>query len=206
VEHLQELIVRLIDQFGYAGLFVGIALGNVGAPIGSEIVLPVAGALVATGHLSNLWVTVVVAVVGELAGGSVGYAIGRYGGRPFVAKYGKYVRFHSDHLDQVDRFFARWGTFAIFICRFVPVVRGIVSIPAGISRMSLLPFYLWYALGSTIFCGGLILLGHALGRHLDKITPLLHEWSTGIIVVAVVLAAVAGIIAYMRSRKARTTP
>lgn len=199
--HFQDAIVALIDRFGYAGLFMGMAAANVGAPIGSEVVLPVAGALVATGHLSNLWVTIAAAVLGELAGGSAGYAVGRYGGRPFVNKYGRYVRFHTDQLAHVDRFFARWGTFAIFICRFIPVIRGVVAVPAGISRMPLFPFYLWTLLGSTLFCGGLILLGHALGRNLDRVVPVLHEWAYAILGIAVLAGLVAIAVTVFRSRR-----
>ncbi len=86
-----------------------------------------AGALTATGHLSNLWLTIVVALAGELAGGSVGYAIGRYGGVPLIERYGRYMHFTHDAVDASARFFERWGTFAIFICRFLPVMRGIVG-------------------------------------------------------------------------------
>jgi membrane protein DedA with SNARE-associated domain len=203
MQHIQDAIVVLIDRFGYAGLFLGMAAGNVGAPIGSEIVLPAAGALVATGHLKSLWATIVVAVLGELAGGSAGYAIGRYGGRPFINKYGKYVRFHTDQLAHVDRFFVRWGTFAIFICRFIPVIRGVVAVPAGIARMPLFPFYLWTLLGSTIFCGGLILIGHALGRNLPRVMPVLHEWAYAILGIAVLAGLAAIAIMIFRSRRNR---
>lgn len=201
MEHLQDAIVALIDRFGYPGLFVGMAAGNVGAPIGSEIVLPLAGALVATGHLSNLWATIVVAVLGELAGGTAGYAAGRYGGRPFINKYGKYVWFHTDRLARVDGFFARWGTFAIFICRFIPIIRGIVAVPAGMARMPLLPFYIWTLLGSTVFCGGLILLGHALGRNLNRVLPVLHEWAYAVLGIAIVAGLLVVAISVLRSRR-----
>lgn len=184
-----DFILRLIDHVGYAGLFVAMTLGNIGAPVGSEVILPAAGALVATGHLKSLWMTIAVAVVAELLGQSIAYAIGRFGGRPLVARYGRYVRFHEAELGRVEAFFLRFGSFAIFICRFVPVIRGIVGIPAGIARMRLIPFYLWTLLGSTIFCGGLILIGNALGSHVDAITPALHRYGL-LLAVLVVLAAV----------------
>ncbi len=72
-------------------------------------------------------------------------------------------------------FFERWGTFAIFVCRFLPVLRGIAAIPAGIAEMNLALFYLWTFLGSLIFCTFLILLGDALGDHLDAVLPLLQR-------------------------------
>jgi membrane protein DedA with SNARE-associated domain len=203
VEHLQQAILWLIDTYGYVGLFVAIALGNVGVPIGTEIVLPVAGALTATGHLSNLGLTISVALAAELAGGSVGYAIGRFGGVPLIERYGKYVHFTHDRLLVVHRFFERWGTFAIFVCRFLPVLRGVVAIAAGIAEMNLVHFYLWTFLGSLIFCSFLILLGNALGPHVSAVLPLLHQWAY-LILGIVVVAVIAGILVVRaRSRPIR---
>jgi membrane protein DedA with SNARE-associated domain len=173
-------------------------LGNIGLPVGTEILLPLAGALTVTGHLSNLWLTIIVALVGELAGGSVGYAIGRFGGVPLIERYGKYVHFTHGRLMQVHAFFDRWGTFAIFVCRFLPVLRGIVAIPAGVAEMNLALFYLWTFLGSLIFCTFLILLGGALGAHIDAVLPLLRRG--GYIVLGVAVLAVVATIFVMRKR------
>ncbi len=200
MEHLQQLVVQLIDQYGYAGLFFGLALGNIGFPIGSEVVLPLAGALSATGHLPNIWATIGAALGGELLGQSTGYAVGRYGGRPFVARYGKYVRFHENELAHFDKFFVRYGTFAIFICRFVPVLRGVVGVPAGITRMNIFKFLGWTAAGSAIFCGVLIWVGHVLGRHVDKIVPLIREGGTALLVAVAIGAVAIGVFLYVRSR------
>jgi membrane protein DedA with SNARE-associated domain len=198
VEHLQQAVVSLVDHYGYAGLFVGLLLGNLGVPIGTELLMPAAGALTATGHLPSLWLTITVSVAGELAGGSIGYAIGRFGGIPVIEKYGKYVHFTHDRLMVVHRFFERYGTFAIFVCRFLPVLRGVVAIPAGIAEMNLAHFYLWTFLGSAIFCTLLVLLGSALGSHLDAVMPLLHRGAYAIFGVAVV--AIVAIFFVMRGR------
>jgi membrane protein DedA with SNARE-associated domain len=205
VEHFQQAVVSLIDHYGYLGLFVGLALGNLGLPIGTEVILPIAGALTATGHLRSLWLTIAVALAGELGGGSAGYAIGRFGGVPIIERYGKYVHFTHDRLLRVHRFFERWGTFAIFVCRFLPVLRGIAAIPAGIAEMNLALFYLWTFLGSLIFCTFLILLGAALGPHLAVVLPLLRRG--GYVVLAVAIVAVVATVALMRmrSRSTRTT-
>ncbi|MBV8725229.1 MAG: DedA family protein [Candidatus Eremiobacteraeota bacterium] len=193
MEHLQHAVVALIDHYGYVGLFVGLALGNLGAPVGTEIVLPVAGALTATGHLPSLWLTIVVALAGELGGGSVGYAIGRFGGVPIIERYGRYIHVTHDRLAVIHRFFERWGSFAIFVCRFLPVLRGIAAIPAGIAEMNLALFYLWTFLGSLIFCTALILLGNTLGNHLSAVLPLVHRGvyvALGVVVVAAIAAIV----------------
>lgn len=196
------MFVSLVDHYGYGGLFIAMTLGNLGAPIGSEVILPAAGALTAKGHLPILWVTILVAVLGELAGGSIGYAIGRFGGRPLVDNYGKYVHLTHANLDRVHAFFEKYGNFAIFICRFVPVIRGIISIPAGLAEMDLLHFYGWYALGSLVFCGALIGVGFELGDHVDALMPLVRR--TGLIVLALAVIAIAAIVVIVRRRNRAT--
>lgn len=181
--------MHLVDQYGYLGLYIVMTLANIGAPVGSEIILPAAGALAATGHLSSAWIAIVVAVCAELSGQSIGYAVGRYGGRPAVDRFGVYVRFHHAELERVDRFFARWGSFAVFICRFIPVLRGLVGIPAGIAKMPLGPFYLWTFLGSAIFCTVFVLLGSELGAHAGAIGESFRRYAlliAGIVIVALV--------------------
>jgi membrane protein DedA with SNARE-associated domain len=201
MENLQHFVVGLVDQYGYFGLFVALLLGNLGAPIGSEIVLPVSGALTATGHLTALWLTIGVAVAGELAGESIAYAVGRYGGVPVIERFGKYVGLHHDHLGRIHGFFERYGTFAIFICRFLPVIRGIAGFPAGIAEMNLAHFYLWTFLGSLIFCGAMIGLGFTLGDHLDTILPLLHRG--GLLLAAAALVAIVAVVLVVRARSRR---
>jgi len=197
-------MVGFVDHYGYAGLFVALLLGNIGAPVGSELVLPAAGGLTATGHLSSLWLTVLVAVAGELAGGSLGYAIGRFGGVPLFEKYGKYVHVTHERLAVVHRFFERWGTFAIFVCRFLPVIRGIVAFPAGIAEMNLAMFYAWTFAGSTIFCTVMIVIGYQAGGHLDVVVPLIRK--AGLIVLAAAIVIVAAIVLVMRRRRAAAAP
>ncbi|MBV9333673.1 MAG: DedA family protein [Candidatus Eremiobacteraeota bacterium] len=204
MQHFEQAVIGLIDHYGYAGLFVALALGNFGVPIGSEIVLPVAGALTATGHLSYLWLTISIALAGELAGGTVGYAIGRYGGVPIIERYGKYIHFTHERLMRVHGFFERYGTFAIFVCRFLPFIRGVSAIPAGIAEMNLGLFYLWTFLGSLIFCTFLIMLGSTFGTHLDAIIPLLRKGGYLVLAVAVVAAVVAVVIVRLRARPVRT--
>ena len=204
VEHVQSAVIALVDHYGYLGLFIGITLGNVGMPVGSEVLLPIAGALVATGHLNSIALTIAAALGGELTGGTIGYGIGRFGGRALVDRCGKYVGFHRERLDAMDRFFDRWGNFAIFICRFIPMIRGVSAIAAGIAEMELGPFYLWTLLGSILFCGGLVLLGNALGPRLELVLPALHRWAYTILAAAVIVAVALILVSWTRAR--RTLP
>jgi len=202
VHEITAFFLNLVDHFGYFGLYIVMTLANVGAPVGSELVLPAAGALAATGHLSSVWITVAVAVAGELSGQTIGYAVGRYGGRPFVERFGKYVHLGHPEIERAHGFFEKWGSFAVFICRFVPFIRGVVGVPAGIAEMPLVPFYLWTFLGSLIFCAGFILLGNSLGAQAQVVSEAFGRWAIVIAAVALVAAAVYFIV---RSRVSRTS-
>lgn len=193
-----QFFLNLVHHAGYGGLFAAMTLANIGAPVGSEVVLPAAGLAAQQGALSSVWLAIVVSVAAELFGQSIAYAVGRFGGRPFVDRYGKFVHFHHAEMEKVEGFFARYGKFAIFICRFVPVIRGIVGIPAGIAEMPLASFYFWTFCGSLLFCGGLILAGNALGEHAHEVIGAVQKYAIVIIALAVVALA---IFVFLQSRR-----
>lgn len=198
---VSEFFHRFVEHWGYGGLFVVMTLANIGAPVGSEIVLPGAGILVGKHLLSNIWICLAVAVLAELCGQSIGYAIGRFGGRAVVRRYGKYIRFHDAELDKVHGFFGRYGNLAIFLCRFIPVIRGIVGIAAGIAEMDLLPFYLYTFLGSTIFCGAFIFAGYKLGANSAAFT---HSFGRiALVAVAVIIVAAVAYALFRRKQQQR---
>jgi membrane protein DedA with SNARE-associated domain len=207
MEHLTQIFHDLIVHLGYAGLFIVMFLGNIGTPVGTEVVMPFAGGLAAQGHLPSLWglpgwvLVAIVGTVGELCGATALYAVGHYGGLPFVHRYGKYVGFKERELGHVQRFYAKFGNWAVLLARFVPFVRGVASLPAGLSRMPLPWFLSFTALGSVVFCFGLAYLGQVAGKNLDSIVGVLHKAAVGIVVVLVVLV-VAGVVWWrMRAKK-----
>lgn len=206
--HLTQIFHDLVVHFGYAGLFVVMFLGNMGAPAGTEIVMPFAGALGAQGHLGGLsglpaWVLVgLVGTIAEVCGATALYAVGYYGGVPFVERYGRYVGFKHSALMKVHGFYERFGTITVFWCRFIPFVRGVASFPAGLSRMQKRYFISYTALGSAIFCFGLAYLGNMAGNNIDGILAVLHKL-TLVIVGVVVVALVAGFLLW-RARKGKS--
>jgi membrane protein DedA with SNARE-associated domain len=208
MEHLTTFFHDLIVHLGYLGLFIVMFLGNIGTPVGTEVVMPAAGALAAQGHLPPLgglagWIIVgIVGTVGEICGASALYAVGYYGGLPFVHRYGKYVGFKEKELGHVQRFYGRFGNWAVLLARFVPFVRGVASLPAGLSRMALSWFLTFTALGSVVFCFGLAYLGQVAGNNLDSITASLHKFAVLIAIVLVVL--IAGGVIWWRLRSKRT--
>jgi len=194
-----QFFLNLVDSFGYPGLFLAMLLGNLGLPVGTEVVVPAAGALAATGHLSSWWLAALVATAGELVGGGILYAVGYYGGRPFVARWGKYLKLDEDKLDRFHAFYERHGNVVVLICRFIPFVRGVAALPAGVSRMQKRFFFLYTLIGSSLFCFGLAWLGNAFGSHIDEITPHIHRFSLGFLGGFLVLLAV--VVAYRLLRK-----
>ncbi|HTW85394.1 MAG TPA: DedA family protein [Candidatus Sulfotelmatobacter sp.] len=206
MEHLTQILHGLILHYGYAGLFVVVVLGNLGVPAALEVVLTTAGGLAGQGHLPPVgavpgWVVAaIVALCAELIGTSILYAIGYYGGLPFVHRWGRYIRFKEHEYDRVHAYFARYGGSTVFWCRFIPFVRGVSSLPAGLSRMPKRYFLTYTALGSALFCFGLAFLGNEAGRNLDTILAALHKAAV-LIVVLVVVVAVAGWLFWRARRK-----
>jgi len=207
MEHLSAFFHDLVVHFGYAGLFVVTVLGNIGFPVGIELVMLSGGALAATGHLPSIgpipgWVVVgAVGLAGELCGGSILYAIGWYGGLPFVHRYGKYVRFHEPELERVHSYYERHGRSTVFWCRFIPFVRGVAALPPGLSRMQKRYFLTYTALGSSIFCFALAALGDVAGRNVDGITAYLHDFA--VVIGGAALAIIIVAIVVWRVRRAR---
>jgi len=189
LQHLTHFFLSIIEHAGYAGVFFVMVLGNLGIPVGTELVVPAAGALAATGHLSSVWLAATVATAGELVGGGILYAIGFAGGRPFVARWGKYLKLDEKKLDAFHEVYERYGNVVVFVCRFLPLVRGVSALPAGVARMQKRYFFAYTAAGSAVFCFGLAYLGSLFGRHFDEISPQIHRFSLAFVVALVLVVA-----------------
>jgi membrane protein DedA with SNARE-associated domain len=192
--------LQLYDAVGYLGVAIAVALETIVAPIPSEIILPMAGWKVSqsaadpsvleplTGVPWNLPLAIGLATAGSLVGATVGYAIGAWGGRPLLDRYGRYVGIGADDLDRADRWFDRWGGWAVFFGRMVPLVRTFVSYPAGISRMPMPRFLLFTTLGSVPWNLGLIYAGFLVGENYPIIEETIKPYEY--VIYAVVIAVV----------------
>ncbi len=147
----------LINHLGYVGIFVLMALESMIAPIPSELVMPFAGFLIFMGHFDVVPV-MVAASLGSMVGSLLSYSMGMLG-EPVVLRYGRYLLLNPHHLEWTKNFFDRHGGKTIFISRFIPVVRHLISIPAGLARMSLIPFILYTLVGATLWNGFLTYMG-----------------------------------------------
>ncbi|MBB3692102.1 DedA family protein [Sphingomonas sp. BK580] len=159
---LAGFAIAVISAGGYWGIALLMAIESACIPLPSEIIMPFAGYLVSTGEL-NLFLAATAGAIGCNIGSVVAYEIGRRGGRPMAEKFGRFVLVGPGELDLADRFFNRWGAWAILIGRMLPVVRTFIAFPAGVARMKLIPFHLYTFLGSWPFCLLLAWIGMTLG-------------------------------------------
>lgn len=159
---LAEAIVAVLTASGYAGLAALMAAESACIPLPSEVILPFAGYLVAQGRF-NLILVATIGALGCNAGSAVAYAVGYYGGRPAVERWGRYVLLTREDLARADRFFHRFGNLAVLIARMLPVVRTFIALPAGIARMPLLRFHIYTFAGSWPWCFLLAYIGMTLG-------------------------------------------
>lgn len=175
LEALMAWIVEVASAWGYLGVALEMALESANIPLPSEVVLPFAGYLVAMGRL-DFWGAVLAGLAGGLAGSLASYAAGYWGGPPFVLSVGRLLGLREDHLRRAERWFARYGDWAVCLARLVPVVRTFISLPAGFGRMPLARFLLFTAIGSFPWTVALVWAGRALGEHWDALEPLFRRF------------------------------
>lgn len=191
---LTLFITNLYISTGLLGIVLAMAIESCCIPLPSEIVMPLAGIMIASGkilHGTNTFVALVLVAlagsIGCLIGSVVAYGIGYSGGRPLMLKYGRYVLISQHDADKADSFFQRWGSATAFFSRLLPVVRTYISLPAGIAKMPFVKFCIYTVLGSFPWSLGLAYVGFVLGNHLSALSPIFHSLDVVILVVIVLL-------------------
>ena len=191
-DRIGEWVTGVIETLGYPGLTVLVALENVFPPIPSEVILPLAGFLTGQGRFSFplvMLATTLGSLLGALVLYGVGAAAGRGRVRRLVERFGHWALLTPEDLTRAERWFDRYGTIAVFTGRLAPVVRSLVSIPAGYSRMPLGKFVLLTAVGSAIWNGVLVSLGWALGENWHNIERYVG-WLQYVVIAAVALLVI----------------
>jgi membrane protein DedA with SNARE-associated domain len=184
---MSALIHQVLDYItglGYWGIFLGLML----EVIPNELLLAYAGFLVSNGQIKFIG-ALLCAVFGGTLAQIVLYWIGRYGGRPFIERYGKYLLINKHHIDVAESWFNKYGTGMIFTARFVPIVRHAISIPGGMARMPLSRFTLYTALALVPYSILYIWLGMTLKDNWQKINEYAGPYIKPVIMAAVVLTA-----------------
>ena len=187
---MSHLLIELVSAGGLIAIFLTMAAESAGIPISSEIVVPLGGALASQGKLSFLGV-VIAASAGNLLGSLVAYLLVRRYGEVLILGPGRRVGLTAGHLRQANRFFERWGLFAVFIGRLLPVIRTYISFPAGLSRITVVPFILATIAGAIPWNLALAYAGFKLGQNYEKVSTALGPFTLPIAGVVLLLVIVA---------------
>ncbi len=203
LEAFAHWVQGVVESLGYPGLFLLIVLESTMVPVPSLLVMPFAGYLASQGTFS-LPVILVINSVAALTGSMISYEIGARGGKPLLLRYGKWVLVRPEDVERTEAYFIRHGGATVLIARFLPVVRHLISIPAGIARMPLLKFLTQTFLGSTIWGGGLMVLGYVLGSQWEEVASRAKRVDL-VIAGLIVLAILALVIRFVIRRRREPT-
>ncbi len=201
----------LVVHWGYLALFIFTALSAFGIPVGSELVMAYGGAL-ASGqvlHSSHdhfsLGAVILVAVLGEVTGAIAGYCLGRFGGRPFVDRFGRYLLLTHRDLDRAEAYLDRRGDPFVLVGRLIPLIRSFVAIVAGLAEMTVWRFLLFSTIGSALFSAALCSLGYSLGSSWHRAEKAFSYVGYVALAVAIVLIAIGIIHRYRQLREERSS-
>lgn len=187
-ELLLGFVLNIISSLGLLGIALLMLLESTLAPIPSELVMPFAGFLVSEGKLEFFQVAIA-ATLGSIAGSLISYYIGKIIGRTAVERIGRYFLVKKKHLDKAHEWFEKFGSKTIFFCRFIPVIRHMISIPAGIAEMNLGKFIAYTAVGAFLWNAILTIAGMQLGKNWTEISKYSGIIDL-IIIIAIIIAAV----------------
>lgn len=201
-QYLIPWLESLYRSMGYAGVLLAMAIESACIPLPSEIVLPMAGWMVARGEW-DLWMATLAGTFGCTLGSIVAYWVGALGGRPLLLRYGRYVLISPHEVEIADRWFAKYGEAAIFFSRLLPVVRTFISLPAGIARMNFVRFVIYTTLGSFPWSLALVYVGKLLGDNWIEVRKVLHNLDYPI---AFVILALVVLYVYRHVSAARAVP
>jgi len=181
-------VEQIISSMGYVGLYIVMFLENVFPPIPSEVVLPLAGSLTLSGRFSILWITLI-GMLGSLTGAFLFYGLGKWLGesrvRTIIEKYGRFALLSTNDLDKSLEWFDKYDDWVIFFSRMVPIVRSLISIPAGIATMNITKFSFYTILGTALWSFLLAMGGRLLGEQWPLIAEFINTYQNIVLVVAV---------------------
>ncbi len=192
---MEQIIINIMEQVGYLGVFLLIAIENIFPPIPSEVIL-VFGGFMTTYTSLNIPIMILASTLGSLLGAIVLYYIGKIFNKERLkrivnGKIGKVLRLKASDIEKADKWFDTKGNKTVFFCRFIPIVRSLISIPAGMSEMPMQKFLLYTILGSLIWNTVLIIVGSIVGDKWETIVGYLDNFSNIILIILVIIFVVA---------------
>ena len=205
---MEEFILSMMNQFGYIGVFLLIAIENIFPPIPSEVILLFGGFMTTYSEL-NIVLMIAFATLGSLLGAIVLYYIGKILNKERLkkivsGKIGKILRLKNSDIDKADEWFDKKGNKTVFFCRFIPIVRSLISIPAGMSEMPLGKFFLYTTVGSLIWNTILIVIGSIVGENWQSILNIFDTYSNIVLVLLVIIFVVGVYLFYHTKNKKKS--
>jgi membrane protein DedA with SNARE-associated domain len=168
-------MLEVVDKFGYLGVAALVCIESFGVPAPGETAIIAGSAYAGRGHL-NIFAVALTAFLAAVLGDSIGYWIGRRGGRPLIRRYGRYVRLTAPRLDRVERFMARHGSKMVVTARFVEGLRQFNGVVAGMTGMPFPRFLAYNVIGAALWVGCWSAVGYLAGNHLDQITATVSRY------------------------------
>ena len=202
---MEEMILSIMNQFGYIGVLLLIAIENVFPPIPSEVILLFGGFMTTYTEL-NVIGMIIFSTLGSLIGAIVLYYIGKILNKERLkkivsGKVGKILRLKNEDIEKADNWFDTKGNKTVFFCRFIPIVRSLISIPAGMSEMPMLKFLIYTTLGSLIWNTVLVVIGNRVGENWTSILDILDKYSHIVLVLLIIIAIVCIYLFYSKKLK-----
>lgn len=188
---MENFIIEIMNNYGYIGICLLILIENVFPPIPSELILTFGGFMTTNSNITVIGV-IIAATIGSLLGAIILYFIGKILNKErlikiVTSKYGKWLKIKPKDIEDADKWFDEKGNKTVFFCRFIPVVRSLISIPAGMSEMPLIKFILYTFFGSTIWNTALVCVGAFAGDKKDYILNILNEASHVVIILLIII-------------------
>ncbi len=188
---MQIFIESMVEKFGYLAVFALIAIENIFPPIPSEVILLLGGFMTTSTNL-NIILMIIAATLGSLVGAIVLYYIGKIFNKDRLkrivsGKLGKILRLKEKDIDMADEWFDNKGNITVFFCRFIPIVRSLISIPAGMSEMPMIKFLIYTIAGSAIWNTVLIVIGNRVGDNWESILDIFDKYSHIVLIILIIL-------------------
>jgi membrane protein DedA with SNARE-associated domain len=190
-QQILQFITNIYQSIQWPGVVLMMAIESACIPLPSEIIMPLAGWLLIKDMglpASYLWLAGLYGAIGNVIGSLVAYEVGRWGGRPFLNRWGKYILILRSDLDRADNWFNRYGSWSIFVSRLLPAVRTFISLPAGIAKMNLVKFTIYSFIGSFIWSLALAYAGYQIGAHWEQIRTVMRPFDY--VIIGIVLALI----------------
>lgn len=189
MESLVQGLIYYIDIWGYTAIFLGTLLASACIPLPSEIILGFGGYLVYISRL-NFEYTIAVGIIGELLGSLISYSIGFYGGPTVVDRYGKYIFLSHKKMSMAQQWFEQYGIIVVFVGRLLPVIRGVIALPAGFGQVNFKKFVVFIFFSSAVWATVLVYTGIKLGENWRLISSYGHAVAVGATVILIIAAVI----------------